>query len=107
MDLANKNPFKEPVRRISPALFEEVREHISEMLEAEAIRPSQSPYSSNVVVVRKKDGTIRLCIDFRKLHLRTINDAYPIPRIEDSLHMLEGSQFSLNLTKRPAIGRWS
>ena len=62
------------------------------MLQAGAIRPSQSPYSSNVVVVRKKDGTIRLCIDFRKLNLRTIKDAYAIPRIEDSLHLLVGSK---------------
>ena len=104
INLADKTPFKEPVRRISPALFEEVREHISEMLEAEAIRPSQSPYSSNVVVVRKKDGTIRLCIDFRKLNLRTIKDAYPIPRIEDSLHLLVGSRFFTKLDLK--AGYW-
>lgn len=104
INLADKTPFKEPVRRISPALFEEVREHISEMLEAEAIRPSQSPYSSNVVVVRKKDGTIRLCIDFRKLNLRTIKDAYPIPRIEDSLHLLVGSKFFTKLDLK--AGYW-
>ena len=104
INLSDEKPFKEQVRRISPALFEEVREHISEMLEAEAIRPSQSPYSSNVVVVRKKDGTIRLCIDYRKLNLRTIGDAYPIPRIEDSLHLLVGSRFFTKLDLK--AGYW-
>ena len=102
--LSDETPFKEPVRRISPALFDEVREHIAEMLEAGAIKPSQSPYSSNVVVVRKKDGTIRLCIDYRKLNLRTIGDAYPIPRIEDSLHLLVGSRYFTKLDLK--AGYW-
>ena len=74
------------------------------MLAAEAIRPSQSPFSSNVVIVRKKDGTIRLCIDFRKLNQRTINDAYAIPRIEDSLHLLAGSKFFTKLELK--AGYW-
>ena len=73
--LTDDKPFKEPFRRISPAMIDEVREHINEMLAADAIRLSQSPYSSNVVIVRKKDGTIRFCIDFRKLNQRTVNDA--------------------------------
>ena len=51
--LTDNEPYKEPHRRIPPALFQEVREHILEMLEAGAIRPSKSPYSSNVVKVRK------------------------------------------------------
>ena len=63
--LENDRPFKEPYRRIPPALIQEVREHLNEMLEVGAIRPSKSPFSSNVVIVRKKDGTIRFCIDYR------------------------------------------
>ena len=102
--LTDDKPFKEPFRRISPALIDEVREHINEMLAAEAIRPSQSPFSSNVVIVQKKDGTIRCCIDFRKLNQRTINDAYAIPRIEDSLHLLAGSKFFTKLDLK--AGYW-
>ena len=54
--LNDNEPFKEPHRRIPPALFKEVREHLAEMLQAGAIRPSQSSYSSNVVIVRRKTG---------------------------------------------------
>lgn len=92
INLTDDKPFKEPYRRVAPALIQEIREHLAEMIEADAIRPSDSPYSSNVVIVRKKDGTIRFCIDYRKLNLRTIKDAYAIPRIEDTLHLLAGSR---------------
>ena len=73
--------------------MEEVREHLKEMLEIGAIRESTSPFSSNVVIVRKKDGTIRFCIDYRKLNQRTVKDAYPIPRKDDTLHSLAGSKY--------------
>jgi len=79
--LLNDEPFKEPCRRIHPALYGEVKQHIHEMLNIGAIRESKSPFSSNVVIVRKKDGTIRFCIDFRKLHARTKKGAYAIPRV--------------------------
>ncbi|MEW8316224.1 MAG: reverse transcriptase domain-containing protein [Candidatus Thiodiazotropha endolucinida] len=102
--LTNEEPFKEPYRRIPPALIEEVREHIQEMLQAGAIRNSESPYSSNVVIVRKKDGSIRFCVDFRKLNSRTIQDAYAIPRIEDSLHLLAGTKYFSKLDLRS--GYW-
>ena len=91
--LEDERPFKEPYRKIPPALVDEVREHLHEMLEIGAIRESTSPFSSNVVIVRKKDWTIRFCIDYRKLNQRTTKDAYPIPRIDDTLHSLAGSKF--------------
>ncbi|MCG8034916.1 MAG: hypothetical protein JAZ03_22460, partial [Candidatus Thiodiazotropha taylori] len=91
--LENETPFKEPYRRIPPALIQEVREHLNEMLEIGAIRPSKSPFSSNVVIVRKKDGSIRLCIDYRKLNQRTKQDAHAIPRVDDTLHLLAGSKY--------------
>ena len=104
INLSDEKPFKEPHRRIPPALFEEVREHLKEMMEAGAIRQSSSPYSSNVVIVRKKDGTIRFCVDFRKLNNRTIKDAYAIPRIEDTLHLLAGAKYFSKLDVRS--GYW-
>jgi len=93
IELLNNEPFKEPCRRIPPALFGEVKQHIQEMLDIGAIRESKSPFSSNVVIVRKKDGTIRFCIDFRKLNARTKKDAYANPRVEDTLHMLSGAKY--------------
>ena len=102
--LTDETPFKEPHRRIPPALFDEIKEHLKEMLEAGAIRPSSSPFSSNVVVVRKKDGSIRFCVDFRKLNNKTVKDAYAIPRIEDTLHLLAGSRYFTKLDLRS--GYW-
>ena len=104
INLTDNEPFKEPHRRIPPALFQEVREHILEMLEAGAIRPSKSPYSSNVVIVRKKDGTIRFCVDFRKLNSKIIKDAYAIPRPEETLHLLVGAKYFTKLDLRS--GYW-
>ncbi|MCG8034660.1 MAG: DDE-type integrase/transposase/recombinase, partial [Candidatus Thiodiazotropha taylori] len=102
--LSDSTPFKEPYRKIPPAMFEEVRQHLKEMLEAGAIRPSQSPYSSNVVLVRKKDGSLRFCIDFRKLNNRTIKDAYTLPRIDDTIDTLIGAKFFSKLDLRS--GYW-
>ena len=74
------------------------------MIEINVIRPSKSPYSSNVVIVRKKDGSIRFCVDFRKLNSKTIKDAYAVPRVEDSLHVLAGAKYFSKLDLRS--GYW-
>ena len=87
----NPVPFKERYRRIPPHQFEEVRKHLAEMEEIGAIRRSNSPWASPVVLVRKKDGSLRFCIDLRKLNSRTIKDAYSLPRIEESLDCLNGA----------------
>ena len=104
INLNDPTPFKDPYRRIPPALFEEVRQHLKEMLDAEAIRESQSPYSSKVVLVRKKDNSLRFCIDFRKLNSRTIPDAYSLPRIEETIDSLSGSKYFSKLDLRS--GYW-
>ena len=100
INLTDEIPFKHPHRKKPHALFQEVREHLKEMIEAESIRPSSSPYSSNVVIVRKKDGTIKFCVDFRKINNKTIKDAYAIPRVEDTLHLLARAKFFSKLDLR-------
>ena len=102
--LTDETPFKEPYRRIPPALYEEVRQHLKEMLDVGAIRPSKSPFSSNVVLVRKKDGSLRFCIDFKKLNSRTIKDAYTLPRIDDTIDTLIGAKYFSKLDLRS--GYW-
>ena len=78
-------PFKEASRRIPPQMYDEVKAHIQEMLDLGAIRPSNSPWASAIVLVRKKDGRLRFCIDLRRLNNRTVKDAYSLPKIESTV----------------------
>ena len=94
-------PFKERFHRIPPPQLDEVREHLKLMLDAGVVRPSNSPWCNVVVLVRKKDGSLRFCIDFRRLNALTIKDSHPLPRICETLESLAGaahySTFDLNL----------
>ena len=93
IDLTDDRPFKQRYRRIPPSMYEEVRSHLHHLLDMGIIRPSHSPYSSNVVLVKKKDGSLRLCVDYRQLNKITKKDNYALPRIEDLLDCLSGSDF--------------
>ena len=77
--ITDPQPFKERYRRIPPHLYEEVKAHPQEMVEVGAIRRSFSPWPSAVVLVRKKDGILRFCIDLCKLNNRTVKDGYSLP----------------------------
>ena len=93
--LTDPIPFKEAYRRIPPQMYHEVKAHIQEMLDLGAIRPSNSPWASAIVLVRKKDGRLRFCIDLRRSNNRTVKDAYSLPKIESILDsLLEAKIFS-------------
>ena len=87
----DNTPFKECFRQIPPPMVEEVRNHLKEMLESGAIRPSQSAWCNAVVLVRKKDGSLRFCINFQHLNACTKKDSYPLPRIQEVLESLVGT----------------
>ncbi|KAK7925636.1 hypothetical protein WMY93_007946 [Mugilogobius chulae] len=91
--LSDSTPFRERSRRLAPADIDDVRRHLQQLLEAGILKESRSPYASPIVVVRKKNGSIRICIDYRTLNSRTIPDQYTIPRIDDALDCLTGSKW--------------
>lgn len=93
IELYDTTPFKQKYRRIPPAMIDEVRTHIQELLASGVIRASHSPFSSNVVLVRKHDGSLRLCIDYRQLNSRTVKDNYALPRVDEILDSLSGNRF--------------
>ena len=74
-------------------MIEEVRQHIEGLLAAGVIRPSKSPYSSNVVLVGKKNGKLRLCVDYRQLNDITVKDSFALPRLEEIFDCLHGARF--------------
>ena len=86
-------PFKERFRRIAPHEVEEVCQHIQEMLDGGAIQPSQSPWCNAVMLVQKKDGTSRFCIDFRHLNARIKKDSYPIPKCPETMESLVRARY--------------
>lgn len=91
--LHDNTPFKHRARPIHPDDFEAVRRHLEELLEAGIIRESESSFSSPIVVVKKKNGDVRLCIDYRKLNTQTIKDAYALPNLEEAFSALRGSKW--------------
>ena len=104
--VVDPKPFKERYQRIPPHQYEEVHKHLKEMEAVGAICRSNSPWANPVVLVKRKDGSLRFCIDLRKLNARTIKDAYILPRIKESLDCLNGASIftSLDLVRVLAGG---
>jgi hypothetical protein len=82
--------YKTPFRMTTPELAE-LKEHIKELLEKGFICPRSSPWGAPVIFVPKKDGTQRLCMDYRALNVVTIKNKYPLPRIDDLFDHLHGA----------------
>ena len=76
--------------RIAPMKLKELKHQLQELLEKGFIHPSVSPSGAPVLFVKKKDGTLRLCIDYRQLNKMTVKNKYPLPRIDDSFDQLKG-----------------
>ncbi len=88
--------FKHPYR-LSPAEVQEVEKQIKELLKQGLIEPSNSPYGAPIIFVKKKDGTLRMCCDWRRLNAQTVKSRYPLPRIDELLDALQGAQIFSSL----------
>lgn len=93
IELEDEYPFKQRYRHIPPAMYEDVKSHLHQMLRTGIIRKSHSPYASNVVLVKKKNGSLRICVDYRQLNMKTKKDAYALPRVEDMLDCMAGNKY--------------
>ena len=104
IDTGSQPPIKQAARRIPFVLRQKIDELTQQMLDAKVIQPSNSPWASPVVLVRKKDGTHRFCVDYRRLNSITKMDVFPLPRIDDTLDMLAGTKYFTTLDL--ASGYW-
>ncbi|CAH9147980.1 unnamed protein product [Cuscuta epithymum] len=84
-------PISIPLYRMAPAELNELKTQLLELLDNGFIRPSHSPWGAPVLFVKKKDGTLRMCIDYRQLNKVTIKNRYPLPRIDDLFDQLRGA----------------
>ena len=91
--ITDDTPIYQRPRRFPQPITDEIEKQCRELTIADIIEPSTSPWSAPVVPVRKKDGTIRLCVDYRKLNAVTVPDKFPVPNLSDSIFGLSGTKF--------------
>ena len=103
IDTGDSPPIRCAPRGLSPQRIKQEEACVEEMLSGGQIEPSDSPWSAPVVLVTKKDGGTRFCVDY-PLNLTTVKDAYPLPRIDDTLDMLAGKKWFSTLDL--ASGYW-
>ena len=97
IDIEDNCPVRQGLRRIPHVQITVLKSEVEKLQRMGAIEPSISPFASPTILVKKKDGTIRLCIDYRMLNVITKKDAHPLPRIEDVFDTLSGSKYFTTL----------
>ncbi len=100
-------PVYVPGYRMSPREFKEAERQVKEGLDLGHVQPSTSPFGAPVLFVVKKDGTLRMCIDYRKLNQLTIKNKFPLPRIEDLLDRLNGAKYFTTLDLKSGYHQYS
>jgi hypothetical protein len=90
--MSGATPISKTPYRMSTPELKELQMQLEEILKKGYIRPSVSPWGAPVLFVKKKDGTLRLCIDFRQLNKVTVKNKYPFPRIDDLFDQLRGAR---------------
>ena len=104
IDTGNAAPIRQPARRLPFNRRGEMQTLVNQMLSRNIIEPAQGPWSSPVVLVKKRDGSTRFCVDFRKVNQVTKKDAQPLPRIDDTLDALGAAKWFSTLDL--ASGYW-
>jgi len=104
IDTGSHPPIRQPAYRVPYRHRTELQTLLSSLLHKGVIQPSSSPWASPVVLVPKKDGSLRLCVDYRKLNKVTVADAYPLPRVDDTLDAFAGCDTFTTLDM--ATGYW-
>ena len=104
IDTGGAPPKRQRPRRMPFSVREQVSRQVKKMQEDGVIQPSNSPWASPIVLVRKKDGTHRFCIDYRELNAVTRQDTFPLPRVDDLLDQLGDTRFFSTLDL--AAGYW-
>jgi hypothetical protein len=89
--MPDTNPISKAPYRMVPSELKEPKEHIQELLDKGFIHPNSSPWGVSVLFVKKKDGSMRMFIDYRELNKVTMKNRYPLPRIDDLLDQLQGA----------------
>ena len=97
INLSDNEPVKRSYTSIPKPLYKEVQKYVEDLLASGWVKKSYSNYSSPIVCVRKKDGSLRLCVDYRKLNSKTIPDSQPIPKVQDILNSLGGNSWFTTL----------
>ena len=92
-----EKPVKEAPRRLPYALRKQLEEELDKLLNIKCIEPANSPYVSPLVLVRKPDGSLRLCVDYRSVNKNTILDRYPLPQVDELIDAI-GSQKAVYFT---------
>jgi hypothetical protein len=84
-------PYARPLRRMSTQELDELKRQLQEYLDSGRLRPSESPWGTNVIFAKKKDGGLRFCVDYRGLNDLTVRNSYPLPHMEDLFDRLQGA----------------
>ena len=85
-------PQSRPTYRMSPAELDELKKQLDQLLASGFIQPSKSPFGAPILFVKKKDGSMRMCVDYRALNGVTIKNSYPLPRIDELFDRLQGAR---------------
>ena len=95
-----QNPVRQPLRRQPITYVDLIEKQTQAMLDANIIEPATSEWASNVVLVKKKDGSMRFCVDYRQLNEKTVKDSYALPRIDECLDALKNASWFSTLDLR-------